>query len=202
MSQGIGLGQLSPKVERKAAVAAVAVKEKTKDDLKSSNLKDNTPSEKIENISNSGSIGEFSDVNSQLNREQEDLSQILKKNYKNRRRTKFKAPSSRTAGKQRSAGLGRKSSSIVAHLIDLGVASVGFFMVFVGVLGYQANWDKAFLVDVINELGVAYIALFSYGAFILYHFVFRMLRIKSLGKIITRGSESSLPMSPKGKEAR
>ena len=94
-----------------------------------------------------------------------------------------------------------KVRPLLAHFIDLSVACVGFLVAFIAVLGMEASWDRALLAEVINDFGIGYVALFSYGTFLIYHLVFRMLRLPMLGQIIVKARKSLNTKSSKAKRA-
>ena len=201
LSSGIGLGALVPKMEKrtiKGAVSQLTTEEiPLKDNLsvptsfRSSNERDDREEVKVKSSSPEIKMPEdtfsFSDSGAT-----EDLSKVSVRRKLNR--TKATGGASTKASKQRNIS----RSSILAHLIDLSVASIGFMIVFIVTLGFESNWDQGFLVEALTGLGVAYMAAFSYGSFILYHFVFRMLKIRSLGKIITKRENTLSPLSSKG----
>lgn len=194
LSSGVGLGDLVVKSERKIVGASAKIQKENILDVKESK-------QEIQPTNSESAIDTGDERLAARSMEKVDLSEIQERNYKVRRSTKIKKSSS-IGNRQRITFsfefLGRYRS-LVAHLIDLSVASVGFLAIFVTMLGAEANWDKDFLYSVIADLGVAYIALFSYGAFILYHFVFRMLRIPRLGKIIVGSKKEASPLSRKAK---
>ena len=192
LSSGVGIGELVPKKKTMVHI------DKNNDDVSNLQVTAMKPSEK-KNHRPGATSNKTSDGLSTP--EYDDFSSVAKLKSKKKNKSKFR--SGKRSQKPQKAKKQKPTAMkiMLTHLIDLSIASLSFFLVFLAVLGHQANWDKVFLVEVIEDLGVAYLALFSYGAFILYHFVFRMLRIRSLGKIITRRQNLPSALSPKTEKA-
>lgn len=201
LSSGIGLGKLVPKMEKRTIKGAVS--QLTTEEIPRRHDMSLSPSFKASNQGNDRKEMKVSSSTPETTMPQdtfsfsdssatEDLSKV------NVRRKLNGTNATRGASTKVSKQRNNSRSLILAHLIDLSLASIGFMVVFIVTLGFESNWDQGFLVEAVTGLGVAYMAAFSYGSFILYHFVFRMLKIRSLGKIITKRENNVSPLSSKG----